>query len=308
MNEYRQLTKEELASINPALEKCGIHDHLSVSRFVDSKLDKIYNVYFLDYGEKTILKKTTPAEKDMAVYSRYFDGHHFAVPKILSSFSVGEDHFIQMEFADGADARGCSEAEGKRIGKALADIQSYYLTTGGRTEKSEVYFEKQVEKHIESIKPYYSEYSAVFDFVEQRFFESPQTLIHDDFLPINVLLNDDNIWIIDWEYADILPYFLDLGRFAFIYDMDNRFFISKESAESFLKSYYHQMKKNPEFCVSEEEFRQDIAISVFCQYALFVAQSLNTTDTKPSDQIPESIDNNYLKKIMQYIRTECVHS
>lgn len=129
MNEYRQITKEEFTRITPALEKCGIQNSLSVSRFVDTKLDKIYDVYLLDSGEKSILKKTSPAEKDMGVYACYFDGHHFAVPKILNSFAVGDDHFVQMKFADGSDARGCSEAEGKRIGKALADIQSYGVCT-----------------------------------------------------------------------------------------------------------------------------------------------------------------------------------
>ncbi len=310
MNEHRQLTKEEFTCIAPALEKYGIQNPFSVSRFIDTKLDKLYDVYLLDRGEKSILKKTSPAEKDMGIYACYFDGHHFAVPKILDSFSVGKNHFVQMEFADGSDARGCSEAEGARIGKALADIQSYYLTTGGRTEKSESYFKKQIGKQIETIRPHYPEYSAVFDFVEQRFFEAPQTLIHDDYLPINVLLNADNLWIIDWEYADILPYFLDLGRFAFVYDMDNRFFISQASAESFLKRYYHQMKTNPEFCVREKEFRLDISISAFCQYLLFVACSLNTTDANPSVQIPESIDKIYLEKIMQHIRDnsgQCLH-
>lgn len=305
MNEYRPLTNDEISLILPALVKCGIQNNSNVFRFIDTKLDKLYDVYLLDQGSKTILKKTTPAEYDMAIYTRYFAGHHFAVPKILNAITVGEDHFVRMEFAEGSDARGCTEADAKSVGKALAHIQSYYLTTGGRTENAKSYYKRQIGKHIEAIKPFYSEYAAVFDFVEQRFFEAPQTLIHDDLLPINVFLNDGSVQIIDWEYADILPYFLDLGRFAFVYDMDNRFFISEEAAESFLKQYYQQMKKNPEFRISEKAFRVDVAVSAFCQYVLFVAYSLNKTDAKSSVELCDSRDNLYLKKIILHLQAEC---
>ena len=304
MNERRPLSKEELSSISLALEKCGIQDSLCVSRFIDTKLDKLYDVYLLDQGKKSILKKTTPAEYDMAIYTRYFSGHHFAVPKILNAITVGEDHFVRIEFAEGSDARGCTETDAKSIGKALAHIQSYYLTTGGWTENAKSYYRRQIGKHIEAIKPFYSEYAAVFDFVEQRFFEAPQTLIHDDLLPINVFLHDGSVQIIDWEYADILPYFLDLGRFAFVCDMDNRLFINEEAAESFLKQYYQQMKKNPEFHISEKAFRLDVAVSAFCQYVLFVACSLNKTAVKSSLELCDSVDNNYLNKIILHLQSE----
>ena len=303
MNEYRPLSEKEWNAMSPALERCGVYSSKTVSRFVDTKLDKIYDVYLLDHNRKSILKKTSAAETDMAVYTRYFSGHDFAVTQIFNTFTVGDDHFVQMEFADGSDARGCSEADGKRIGESLADIQSCYLTAGGRTERAESYFKFQIAKQIKVVRPYYMEFDAVFNFVEQRFFEAPQTLIHDDLLPINVLLNHSDIRIIDWEYADILPYFLDLGRFAFVYDADNHFYISHDAAEAFLKGYYRRMKQNPKFCISEKAFRLDIAISTFCQYVLFLACSLNKPDQAPMDQIGESIDKTYLQNIMRYIRS-----
>ena len=62
MNEYRPLTNDEISLILPALVKCGIQNNSNVFRFIDTKLDKLYDVYLLDQGNKTILKKTTPAE------------------------------------------------------------------------------------------------------------------------------------------------------------------------------------------------------------------------------------------------------
>ncbi len=303
MNEYRRLTKEEFCAISSILTKCGIHDPSSVFRFVDTGLDKIYDVYLLDNGVKSVLKKTQASSMEADIYKRYFEGQGFAVPKILNTFSVGHDHFVQIAFIDGADARGCSKTDGMRIGAALADIQSHYLTVGGRTDKAQSYFHKQVAKHIDTVRPYYKDYSAVLSYVEKRFFEAPQTLIHEDFLPINVLVDNENVRIIDWEYADILPYFLDLARFAFVYDMENRFFIPQETADAFLKSYYHHMAKHPEFLITEEQFRLDIAVSAFCQYVMFLSCALNSQDAPAVDQCVECIDAIYFKEILKHIQS-----
>ncbi len=302
MNEYRDLTAEEFAEIAPVLEKCNIFSPDMVSRFVDTRLDKIYNVYLLKDGTKTILKNGGKANRDAMKYETYFAGHHFAVPRILSSFTVGEENFVRMEFAEGTDARGCTEEEGQRIGKALAQIQSHYLTSGGHTEKAGSYFTRCVFDRFQKIKEYYPDSEAVVSYVEHRFFEAPQTLIHDDLLPINVLLNAEALWFIDWEYAEILPYFLDLGRFAFVYDQSGDFFIPQESARAFLQSYYEKMQENSGFTISRKQFNLDTAVSAFCQYALFLSYN------EDKDKLRTSADYRYLSGIIDYIKAEGLSS
>lgn len=298
MNEYRDLTAEEFAEIAPALKKCGISSPHEVFRFVDTRLDKVYHVYLLRGNEKTVLKKCGAANRDAVKYERYFEGHSFAVPRIRGSFTVGAENFVEMEFVEGEDARGCTPEQGERIGKALGEIQQHYLAPAGHTQQADSYFKRCIFDCFQKIKGYFPDSDGVFSYVEQRFFHAPQTLIHDDLLPINVLLSGEKLWFIDWEYADILPYFLDLGRFAYIYDKEQKLFIPPESAKAFLLGYVEKMEENPGFTLSRKQFYLDAAVSAFCQYVLFLSYC------EDSQSLHDSLDYRYLTGIMDYIKTE----
>ncbi len=298
MNEYRTITAEEFAEIAPALERYNIFSPESVCRFVDTKLEKTYDVYLLKGETKTVLKKSGSANGDAAVYARYFETQDFAVPRILDNFTLGEASFVRMEFVDGSDARGCTPEEGGRIGRELAKIQSRYLAAGGHTEQADSYFKRNLFNRFQKIREHLQDAGKVFSYVEQRFFMAPQTLIHDDLLPINVFVQGQQVRFVDWEYAQIQPYFLDLARFAFIYDMDENLFISRETADSFLRCYYEKMREHPGFSISRKQFELDTAVSAFCQYALFLSFC------QDAEKIKSSVDYRYLSRIVDYIKAE----
>ena len=89
------------------------------------------------------------------------------------------------------------------------------------------------------MKLFFNDIDDVWEKGKQRFFDAPQTLIHDDLLPINVLIGEERPWIIDWEIAGVYPYFLDLARFAYVYcSIYNHFFVSNEAADEFINAYY----------------------------------------------------------------------
>lgn len=213
MNETRKLTADEYSALSAVIERLEIQN-ISIERFIDSRFDKVYDVYLL--GGKTVLKKCDAKCRDKNKYDRYFAGHNFAVPKILDYVTVGEETYIRMEYAEGSDARDCSAEDARRIGKELARIQSHYLITGGHTDAADFYFTKYVSDYCSKVKNYFNDFDSVFRIVEKRFFEAPHSLIHDDLLPINVILGEQKPWIIDWATAGRFPYFLDLARFAFV--------------------------------------------------------------------------------------------
>lgn len=297
MNAYRSLTAEEYTELSPALEKCNILSPSEVSRFVDTKLNKIYSVYLLNGKPKTVLKQCDPDHCDTLSYDRYFAGKDFAVPQILERFTVDSKPFIRMEFADGPDARCCDEIQGQRIGDALAAIQRHYLTFDSTTEAAMSYFQHQVVRYLDKIQETHQIPTEVLSYVESRFSSAPCTLVHDDLLPINVLLRGEKIWIIDWEYAGIYPYFLDLGRFAFVTDENNQLFIPHESAMAFLRSYYTAMQQNLNFTVSHAQFYLDVAVSAFCQYVVFLSCS------EDADSSQAAIDEQYFQEIVAYIQS-----
>ncbi|MCD7823400.1 MAG: aminoglycoside phosphotransferase family protein [Oscillospiraceae bacterium] len=289
MTENRNLTAEEWAEFAPVFEKAGIFSSGSVRRFVDTRLNKKYDVFLLN--DNLVLKKS---DQDKEKYDRYFAGHSFSVPQVVSAVQHGGDCWVSMPLIDGTDARDCSTDDAMKVGRELARIQSYYLEAGTNPDGCRSYFERKVLRFWEKSRKYFPGYEGVFEAVEERFFSAPRTLIHDDFLPINALLDGRNAWLIDWTYADILPYFLDLGRFAFVGYEEGKRYISHESATAFLNSYYKEMSCNPQFVVARQEFSRDVAISAFCQYSMFVFY-------KDDEKVQKSEDYRTLKKILAYL-------
>ena len=291
MPESRSLTNEEWAEFAPIFEKAGIHSPDSVRRFVDTRLNKIYDVFLLNGS--LVLKKS---DRDKEKYDRYFAGHDFPVPPIISSFQHDNDCWVTMPVVKGSDAKGCSPNDAMKVGRELAKIQSYYLGIDTNPEGCKSYFDRKVLKYWDKSRKYFPEYTDtdIFPLIEARFFSAPRTLIHDDFLPINALLDGGNAWLIDWTYADILPYFLDLGRFAFVGYEEGKLYTPAESATAFLDTYYAEMSKNPLFEMEKQEFLCDVAISAFCQYSMFVYYENEET-------VRESEDYRALRKILEYL-------
>lgn len=293
MNETRALTAEEASALSAVLERLQMQS-ASMERFIDTRLEKVYDVYLLD--GKTVLKKCGTDCRDQIKYDRYFAGRDFAVPKILDHLTVGADAYILMEYAQGRDARDCSPEDARRIGTELARIQSHYLIPGGHTAAAEFYFTEYVTDFCSKVKTCFADFDSVFQIVEQRFFEAPHSLIHDDLLPINVILGDEKPWIIDWATAGMFPYFLDLARFAFVDSGKGGFYIPHESGMAFLDAYYEEMQKNPDFNMAQKQFHLDVAISAFCQYAMFLYYE---DDSQP---IEAAISYQYLKQIIEYLQ------
>lgn len=289
MNECRKLSAEEWASFSAVFSQLGFSEPEDILRFVDSRLGKVYDVFLL--GGKTVLKKSG---RDHEKYDRYFAGLAFAVPKILDSFQVGEDVWITMEYARDSDARDCLPEEAARVGRELAKIQSHYLASGGHTKLSDYYFTEYVADFWGKVKTWFPDCADVFQMVERRFYEAPHSLIHDDLLPINVLVGE-KITILDWATAGIFPYFLDLARFAFVHDGKGGFYISHEAGMTFLDGYYEEMRKNPGFSIDKKHFYQDVAISAFCQYAMFLYYEEDT------EHIRSTVDYRCLEKIVDYL-------
>ena len=300
LTEHRVLTEEERKELQPVLEKLAVQNIEEIVRFVDTKLDKIYDVYLIKINDETrIIKQLGERRFDKTKYDTYFAGKGFAIPKILDTISVDGKDYVLMELIEGYDARNCNEVETRKIGVELGKIQSFYLTGGGHTEFAEYYWNRYLEKYYEKLKGIFNDIDEVWEKTKQRFYEAPQTLIHDDLLPINVLIGENQPWIIDWEIAGIYPYFLDLARFAYVFcSVENRFFISNEAAEVFTDAYYEEMKKNPSFTIDKKQFLYDVTISAFYQYIMFQDYD------RPLAEIEETVDFKFLKEIIQVLRKE----
>lgn len=292
MAEKRLATAEEAVRLEPLFQQKGINHPKEIRRLIDTKLGKEYNVYTVETEEQILLiKKTDIRWNEKPIYDRYFSGFKFPVPRIYDRIDIGGEVYLFMDYVEAEDARGCGVEEAARIGEALGTIQCSYLTEGGHREEAEKYFAKH-RKYYERLAEHIP--AGVWRLAEKRYYEAPQTLIHDDLLPINVLLGSGQPWIIDWETAGMRPYFLDLARFAFVINPqnENEWYIDKAAGDSFLQAYYDVMRKNPEFYISREQYKTDVAISALWQYIMFINMDGDFKKTKAYE---------ILMKIVEYL-------
>ena len=298
LTECRLITEEEARDISLVLKNLNIRETREIYRFVDTQLDKIYNVYLIKtQDEISIIKQLEERRFDKAKYDTFFAGKGFAVPEIFENVSVDGKDYVLMQLVEGEDARNCTPEDAEKVGQELGKIQSFYLTDGGHTETAEYYWNRYLEKYYQKLKQLFDDIDEVWEKAKQRFYEAPQTLVHDDLLPINVLIGEDRPWIIDWEIAGIYPYFLDLARFAYVFcSIDNQFFISDEAAKAFINAYYEEMKKNSFFYIDKQQFFYDVAISAFYQYIMF-----QDYDKSP-EELENTVDFKYLEEIIHVLR------
>ena len=300
LTEHSVLTEKERKELQPILEKISVKKQEEVLRFIDRELDKVYDVYFIKTPKGTrILKLLEERRFDKTKYDTYFAGKGFAVPEIFENVSVDGKDYVLMQLIEGEDARNCNPVNARKVGEELGKIQRFYLTDGGHTENADYYWNRYLEKYYEKLKLLFDDIDDVWEKAKQRFYEVPQTLVHDDLLPINVLIGEDRPWIIDWEIAGIYPYFLDLARFAYVFcSINNQFFISDASADAFITAYYEEMKKNATFDVDKKQFLYDVTISALYQYIMF--QDYN----KSREELEDTVDYKYLKEIIGVLRKE----
>jgi thiamine kinase-like enzyme len=67
--------------------------------------------------------------------------------------------------------------------------------------------------------------------------KSYKTFIHGDMIPLNMIVTEEGVKIIDWEHSCIGPYVLDLGRLLADYNVDQPW-INPEWETHLLKTYH----------------------------------------------------------------------
>lgn len=238
-----------------------------------------YNVYKVSAESGTyVLKKSD--DKEIFAYEKLLRGKELPVPEYYGCAEHDSEKWILIEFLEGIDLRNFTEEMAHACAKSICQIMSMYWQNSKEEfeeNKLDDRFERywaRINKRAECLESE-PEMKAAYELFLKRQLECPRTLCNGDFLQYNGVYNEANVKLIDWAFAGIMPYALDIARLiahgteditsGFPFYMDDRL------REIFVWEVYEGLRCKPE----KERYIQDIRLALLNEYVEFIEWDLN---------------------------------
>ncbi len=267
------MLKSVLESITPTLSK-----QIDIERFHDNGegVDRTYNVYkIISDKQKYILKKSD--DNEIGVYEKFLVSKNLPVPKLEGWACVNKIKWILIEYIDGEDLRVFNKEMASGCADSLSRIFNMYWQENGFEEnKLDNRFERywtRINKRSECLINE-SKLSSAYRVFLDRQLVCPRTLCNGDFLQCNAIQSHDSIVLIDWAFAGIMPYSLDVARL--ISHCSEKFFpfpfyMTDEYRKTFLKGVYDKLIYKPDY----KQFIFDVILSCLNECIEFIETELN---------------------------------
>lgn len=272
-NDQVNMLKSVLEAIKPKLS-----EQVHIERFHDDGggADRSYNVYKITSDNKTyILKKSD--DNEIGVYENYLTGKSLPVPRFEGLTSINNIKWILIEYIAGTDLRKFTKDMAYGCADSLSRIYNiYWQDKGYEGNKSDNRFERywaRINKRSECLRNEPKLSSAFHVFLDRQL-ECPRTLCNGDFLQCNAIKSNDGIILIDWAFAGIMPYSLDLARLISHGSEKYSpfpFYMSDEYRRIFLKGVYDKLLYKPDY----KQFIWDVILSCLNECIEFIEEYLN---------------------------------
>ena len=257
------------------LASLGFPAPVTVTPFTREEDSDCCNVWKLDApGSTTVLKKITPREK--ATLEAFFPQGGCGTPRIYGFVQYEGDIYLLSEFFSGGTLSHSNRKSLTLALDALIQIQEQYwgntaLCDAGWTFDEQYAALQKRLPYMEDLADAYSAYLEVNRSV-------PRTLCNDDLLPFNVLANEEQAVILDWELGGILPYLCALARFLAFGEENTDFLFQMTRADKeFAIDYYYDrllQKKG----ISHAQYLHDLKLFFFKEYSEWVYLARSTGD------------------------------
>lgn len=240
-----------------------------------------YDVYKIRVdGQTYVLKKSDEAEA--GIYRDFLAGQGFRTPKYFGSGKYDGKIWLLMEYIEGTDLREFTEEMAYGCADSITAVMNAYWQRDEQefeSKKLDRRFEKywkRINKRAQCLEgePLLRQAYSVF---LQRQLTCPRTLCNGDFLQYNAILRDGEIYIIDWAFAGIMPYSLDIARLIAHGTEDRRtfpFYMVDQYREIYVRQVYEKLREKPD----QEQYGRDIKLSLLNEYIEFIEWELNHPD------------------------------
>lgn len=152
---------------------------------------------------------------------------------------------------------------------------------------------KRINKRAECLKDE-PELKAAYDIFLERQLTCPRTLCNGDFLQYNGIYNEINVKLIDWEFAGIMPYSLDIARLI-AHGTEDRsgfpFYMNDALREIYIWEVYEGLSCKPD----KEQYLFDIKLALLNEYVEFLEADLNDISVEREEIYKEDYYRNSVK-------------
>lgn len=212
----------------------------SMQRFHSEAFNRDCNVFVLESQNSSVVLKKTNDINEVHSYRLLSKMKDKNIPNIYFIEKDNQSHWIAMEHLK-VHGDGWTKENIEDLVIRLAKIHTWLmkedeLVEGFRKWKhkskdalNELMDSDIREEHIEVILKSY-----------EILMNSHQTFVHGDMIPLNMIVTEEGVRIIDWEYGHVGPYIQDIGRLLGDYNVD-RPWVNSDWETDLLKLYYQTL-------------------------------------------------------------------
>lgn len=229
-----------------------------IKRIVDPVLDKKYEVYQVQtsLGNRYMLKHIKK-EQELLVYSTLFSNYDVPVPHFYGDIEGSDrSHWVFGQWVEGRELVHGDVTDYYSTVSALADL---HWTMSTRSQEPSSFLDDTNNWIFDELAwineqnkrmPFSDHLIAVLQHSALLIAQRPKTVIHNDLLPINVIISANrNATIIDWGQVAYGFYAFDLGRL--LGDLRNEqgsYWVVPTLWESILSVYWKRLMEHRLFC------------------------------------------------------------
>lgn len=165
----------------------------------------------------------------------------------------------------------CDDGEGE-----LNRYNVYKITADSITSIMNAYWQKderefQEKKHDDRFERYWARIQKRAQCLAG---EPELAQAYDVFLQFNAISHEGSVYVIDWAFAGIMPYSLDIARMI-AHGTEERttfpFYMTDAQRKLYVEKVYKKLKEKPDW----ERYLEDIRLSLLNEYVEFIEYELH---------------------------------
>lgn len=269
----------ELQKILEQINAVSIPLDATITQLKHEEDNELYQVWRINTNNEIYILKEAKGD-ERYIYAAISGVCKNSVPKIYQTVTADEKTYLLMEYVDGEDLCRCDRG---KLTLALDSLINMQKETWGMQEIDglENFFEKSLATRKNREK-YLGD--PLLEEAYEKFLElyrsTPKALCHDDLLPFNIIVAEQNAYLIDWETCGILPYPTPFARLiAHTQEDENALFYMTDADKAFAIDYYYD-KLLKEKGVLYQEWLHTLEYFLFYEYCewVFVGNKYQETD------------------------------